>query len=109
MYRKYIDTLPIVDSPEIFGQHSNAEMASLMGENRIICDALMILQGQSSTVAEENSEGKVLDLSSKILKKLPELIDYATTAKNIKRNPLDIVLLQEVLYIMIINLYLFPK
>lgn len=109
MYRNYIDTLPIVDSPEIFGQHSNAEMASLMGENRIICDALMILQGQSSTVAEENSEGKVLDLSSKILKKLPELIDYATTAKNIKRNPLDIVLLQEVLYIMIINLYLFPK
>jgi len=109
MCRNYIDTLPTVDSPEIFGQHSNAEMASLMGENRIICDALMILQGQSSTVAEENLEDKVLDLSSKILKKLPELIDYETTAKNIKRNPLDIVLLQEVFYIIIINLYLLPK
>ncbi|XP_025195967.1 dynein heavy chain 2, axonemal [Melanaphis sacchari] len=96
MYRSYIDTLPIVDRPEIFGQHGNAEMASFMGENRIICDALMILQGQSSTVTEENMEGKVLDLSTKILKKLPDLIDYASTAKNIKRNPLDIVLLQEV-------------
>ncbi|XP_026819508.1 dynein heavy chain 2, axonemal-like [Rhopalosiphum maidis] len=95
MYRNYIDSLPNVDSPEIFGQHGNAEMASLMGENRIICDALMILQGQS-TVAEENTEGKVLDLSSKILKKLPDLIDYDTTAKNIKRFPLDIVLLQEI-------------
>lgn len=103
MYRNYIDTLPIVDSPEIFGQHSNAEMASLMGENRIICDALMILQGQSSTVAEENTEGKVLNLSTNILRKLPDLIDYATTAKNIKRNPLDIVLLQEVFDIIIIN------
>jgi len=109
MYRSYIDTLPIVDSPEIFGQHGNAEMASLMGENRLICDALMILQGQSSTVAEENIEGKVLDLSTKILKKLPDLIDYATTAKNIKRNPLDIVLLQEVFVLVIINHYLFTK
>jgi len=97
MYRNYIDSLPNVDSPEIFGQHGNAEMASLMGENRLICDALMILQGQS-TVAEENTEGKVLDLSSKILKKLPDLIDYDTTAKNIKRFPLDIVLLQEVFF-----------
>lgn len=104
MYRSYIDTLPIVDSPELFGQHSNAEMASLMAENRLICDALMILQGQSSTVAEENTEERVLVLSSKILEKLPDLIDYATTAQNIKRNPLDIVLLQEVFVIVIINL-----
>lgn len=102
MYRNYIESLPIVDSPEIFGQHSNAEMASLMAENRIICDALMILQGQS-TVAEENTEGKVLDLSTEILKKLPDMIDYETTAKNIKRNPLDIVLLQEVFFIITIH------
>jgi len=87
-----------VDSPEAFGQHSNAEMASLMGVNRMVCETLMVLQGQSSTVAEENIEDKVLDLSIKILRKIPDEIDYETTAKNIgtKKNPLDVVLLQEV-------------
>lgn len=97
-YKDFIKQLPIVDSPEAFGQHSNAEMASLMGVNRMVCETLMVLQGQSSTVAEENIEDKVLDLSIKILRKIPDEIDYETTAKNIgtKKNPLDVVLLQEV-------------
>lgn len=97
-YRDYIDTLPIVDIPEAFGQHSNAEMASLMGVNRTVCETLMVLLGTSSTAAEENKEEKVLALSSKILEKIPDQIDYETTAKNIgaKRNPLDVILLQEV-------------
>lgn len=69
-----------------------------MGVNRMVCETLMVLQGQSSTVAEENIEDKVLDLSTKILRKIPDEIDYETTVKNIgtKKNPLDVVLLQEV-------------
>lgn len=100
-YRDFIKQLPTVDSPEVFGQHSNAEMASLMGINRTACETLIVLQGQSSTVDEENIEEKVLSLSSKILKTIPEKIDYATTVKNIgtKKNPLQVVLLQEVLTI----------
>lgn len=95
----FIDTLPSVDSPEAFGQHSNAEMASLMEINRMVCDTLLVLQGQSSAVAEENKEEKVLVLCSEILKKIPNLIDYDTTVKNIgaKRGPLNVVLLQEVI------------
>lgn len=97
-YRDFIDTLPFVDSPEAFGQHFNAEMASLMEVNRTVCETLLIFQGQSSSVDEDNKEENVLNLSSKILSQLPELIDYDATAKNIgiKRNPLDVVLLQEV-------------
>lgn len=96
-YREYIESLPIVDSPEAFGQHSNAEMASLMGFNRIVCDTLMVLQGQS-TIAEENKEDQVLALSSEILKKIPDQIDYDNTVKNIgiNRSPMEVVLLQEV-------------
>lgn len=96
-YREYIESLPIVDSPEAFGQHSNAEMASMMGFNRIVCDTLMVLQGQS-TIAEENKEEKVLALSTEILKKIPDQIDYDSTVKNIgiKRSPMEVVLLQEV-------------
>lgn len=97
LYKNYIESLPIVDSPEAFGQHSNAEMASLMGFNRIVCDTLMVLQGQSSIV-EENKEEKVLVLSSEILKKIPDQIDYDTIVKTIgiKRSPMEVVLLQEV-------------
>lgn len=98
MYRDFVDSLPSVDNPEAFGQNSNAEMASLMEVNRMFCETLMVIHGQLSTVNEENKEKKVLYLSSKILKKLPVQVDYATTANNIgiKRNPLDVVLLQEV-------------
>lgn len=98
-YRDFIDTLPFVDSPEVFGQHFNAEMASLMEVNRTVCETLMIFQGQSSSVNEDNKEENVLILSSKILSQLPEQMDYDATVKNIgiKRNPLDVVLLQEVL------------
>lgn len=97
-YRDFIDTLPFVDSPEVFGQHFNAEMASLMEVNRTVCETLMIFQGQSSSVNEDNKEENVLILSSKILSQLPEQMDYDATVKNIgiKRNPLDVVLLQEV-------------
>ncbi|XP_050431508.1 dynein axonemal heavy chain 2 [Adelges cooleyi] len=98
-YRDYISTLPVVDSPQAFGQHPNSDMASLMGENRIFCETLMALQGPSSGGGEEYKEEKVLNLLSKILHKIPEIIDYDTTVKNIgtKRNPLDVVLLQEIL------------
>lgn len=100
----FIDTLPNVDGPEVFGQHSNAEMASLMEANRMVCDTLLALQGQSSSVAEENKEEKVLVLCSEILKKIPDLIDYDATVNNIgaKRGPLNVVLLQEVIIMLIL-------
>lgn len=100
-YTDYIESLPIVDSPEVFGQNSNAEMTSLMGLNRVICETLLVFQGQSSVVAEDNVEDKVLILSTTILEKMPGQIDYNYTIKNMgsKRSPLDVVLLQEVISI----------
>lgn len=109
----YIETLPNVDNPDVFGQNTNAEMSSLMEMNRALCETLLVFQGQSSTVTEEYKEGKVLVLSSKILQKFPDQIDYTNTLKNIgtKKMPLDIVLLQEVYLIfeIIIGDIQFPK
>jgi len=101
MYRDFIESLPTVDNPEAFGQNSNAEMTSLMGVNRTVCETLMVIHGQSSTVSEETKEMNVFHMSSKILKKLPNEINYAIVASTIgtKRNPLDVVLLQEVFMI----------
>lgn len=97
-YRDFVDQLPAVDPPNAFGQHSNAEMASLMGVNRTACETLLTLQGRSSSADEENVEDKVLELVSRILKKMPDAIDYAMAVKTVgaKKNPLDVVLLQEV-------------
>lgn len=97
-YIDYIETLPNVENPDVFGQNTNAEMSSLMEVNRVLCETLLVFQEKSSTVAEENKEGKVLVLSSKILQKFPDQIDYTNTVKNIgtKKMPLDVVLLQEV-------------
>lgn len=97
-YIDYIETLQNVDNPEVFGLNTNAEISSLMEVNRVLCETLLVFHVQSSIEEEENKEGKVLLLSSKILQKCPDQIDYNYTEKNIgnKKMPLDVVLLQEV-------------
>lgn len=47
-YRDYITTLPNIDRPEAFGQHSNADISSLISETRTLCETLMSLQLQGS-------------------------------------------------------------
>lgn len=58
-YIDYIVVLPNVDKPETFGQHSNADITSLMSETRMLCETLMSLQVQASASADESKEEKV--------------------------------------------------
>ena len=42
-YREYIDGLPLIDPPEVFGLHSNANIAYMTQEsNRVIATVLSI-------------------------------------------------------------------
>lgn len=58
-YMDFINILPNIDNPEAFGQHSNADITSLITEARCLCETLMSLQVQSSGGEQESKEEKV--------------------------------------------------
>lgn len=97
-YQDYITLLPNVDRPEAFGQHSNADITSLISEARMLFETLMSLQIQSSAGDSESQEEKVSQMAADVLSKIPEVIDYEHTEKLIgaHKAPLDVVLLQEI-------------
>ncbi|KAI8821286.1 dynein heavy chain and region D6 of dynein motor-domain-containing protein [Fimicolochytrium jonesii] len=96
--RDYINSLPGADKPEVFGQHSNADIASQIKESANMLQSLLSLQPQVSSTGGASIEDKVLALAADILRKLPENIDYTTTYKLIQHDlsPTNVVLLQEI-------------
>lgn len=97
-YQDFITLLPSIDRPEAFGQHPNADITSLISETRSLFETLMSLQVQRKSGVEESKEDKVLQLASDVQSKIPNLMDYETTEKNMgyHKSPLDVVLLQEI-------------
>jgi dynein heavy chain len=105
-FRDYVQTLPPSDKPEVFGQHSNADIASQIRESNIILDTLLSLQPQISSGAGITREEKVLGIVTDLLKRLPECIDYEATYASVKHDmsPFNVVLLQEIKrYNMLLN------
>ncbi|XP_062849650.1 dynein axonemal heavy chain 2 [Trichomycterus rosablanca] len=102
VYREYINMLPPVEHPEVFGQHPNADIASQISETRTLFDTLLSLQPQvtsSATTGEgPTREDKVLELSADVRQKIPDQVDYEGTCKLLQDDPspLNVVLLQEI-------------
>ena len=95
-----------MDHPEAFGQHPNADIASQITETRTLLETLLSLQPQVSAGAGgQTVEDKVLQLAGDVLSKVPDPLDYDGTAKILKDDlsPVNVVLLQEVLKIIIIS------
>lgn len=87
-----------MDRPEVFGQHPNADITSLISETRSLFATLMSLQIQAKSSETESKEDKVAQLAADVQSKIPHPMDYETTEKNMGYNktPLDVVLLQEI-------------
>uniref|UniRef100_A0A1I8MW68 Dynein axonemal heavy chain 2 n=1 Tax=Musca domestica TaxID=7370 RepID=A0A1I8MW68_MUSDO len=96
-YLDQIQQFPTFDRPEAFGQHPNADIASLIGETRLLFETLISMQVQSSASVGESKEQKVLRLAHDIASSTPDELNYEQTAKliGLKRTPLEVVLLQE--------------
>ncbi|CAN9505279.1 unnamed protein product [Ophioblennius macclurei] len=101
-YREYINNLPATENPEVFGQHSNAGIASQIAETRSLFDILLSLQPQVTTATatgtQMSREDKVLELLAAIRQKVPKCIDYERTWSLLQDmpTPLNVVLLQEI-------------
>ncbi|XP_056004113.1 dynein axonemal heavy chain 6-like isoform X1 [Ostrea edulis] len=103
-YRDYIETLPIVDEPEIFGMHENANIAFQAEEtNHLISTILDVQPRQSSGGTGKSNDDIVYDLAESILGKLMDKLDieqanqemFEPDAKG-RLNSLTTVLTQEV-------------
>lgn len=61
-YRDYIRLLPNIDRPEAFGQHTNADIATLITDTRMLFETMLSIQGQQTTSVAEgelSTEDKV--------------------------------------------------
>ncbi|CAG9862849.1 unnamed protein product [Phyllotreta striolata] len=97
-YLDYIALLPNTDRPEAFGQHPNADIASLISESRNLFETLMSLEVQSEASGGMSKEQKVAELAKDIYDRVPRPLDYFQLEKSmgVNKTPLDVVLLQEI-------------
>jgi dynein heavy chain len=60
LYKDFINSMPITDHPEAFGQHSNADVASQIQESKTLFDTLLaVLPQKSSATVEKEVENEV--------------------------------------------------
>lgn len=97
-YKDFVTNLPLVDPPEAFGQHPNADISSMIKETRTLLDTLISMQPAIAASSGGTQEEKVLEMAADFMNRIPTNIDYAATAKLLadEPSPLNIVLLQEI-------------
>ena len=96
-YRRYIEEKLPIESPQMFGMHSNAEIGYLTAQSETIFNTIIEVQGGSSTGGSKNEEEGVMarlsDFKHKILNKSFILIDIRGKMKEM--TPYNVVCLQE--------------
>ncbi|XP_025092040.1 dynein heavy chain 10, axonemal-like isoform X1 [Pomacea canaliculata] len=95
---EYIETLPLANSPEVFGLHPNAEIGYYTQAARDIWARLVDLQPQSSETSTGISREEIIDkIATDVLGKLPTEFDVIKIRKafGLDVSPTSVVLLQE--------------
>ena len=94
---EHIEKLPLVNSPEVFGLHSNAEIGYLTSAVREIWTHLVSMQPRTGATGKGISrEEFIASLASDVLARLPVLFDIGRIYKSYGTpTPCQIVLLQE--------------
>ncbi|XP_037101848.1 dynein heavy chain 6, axonemal [Syngnathus acus] len=76
LYIEYIENLPIIDDPEIFGMHENANLAFQRRETMILINTILDVNPRSSAqLGAKSNDEIVCELADAILAKLPERLD----------------------------------
>uniref|UniRef100_A0A8C5DEH4 Dynein heavy chain n=1 Tax=Gouania willdenowi TaxID=441366 RepID=A0A8C5DEH4_GOUWI len=84
-YKEYIESLPIIDDPEIFGMHENANQAFQRQETTTLINTILEVNPRSSaSLGEKSNDDIVSELAELILTKLPgRLMSLITLQKAI--------------------------
>ncbi|XP_029949300.1 dynein heavy chain 6, axonemal [Salarias fasciatus] len=83
-YRKYIESLPIIDDPEIFGMHENANLAFQRQETMTLINTILDVNPRSSARhGAKSNDDIVCELAESVLSKLPERLDMDQAAETL--------------------------
>ncbi|KAL1513082.1 hypothetical protein ABEB36_002553 [Hypothenemus hampei] len=97
-YIAFIDELPLTNSPEVFGLHSNAEIGYYTQATKEMWNILIELQPQVSSSEQGISREEFIELvANDVLKKIPEEYEVWQVRRYFQRmmSPTTVVLLQE--------------
>ncbi|EKX52600.1 hypothetical protein GUITHDRAFT_157080 [Guillardia theta CCMP2712] len=96
-YAAFIEALPLLSGPEVFGLHSNAEIDYLNKASANILSNLIELQPRTSAGSEGATREEVVGaVANDIVSKIPELFDMPKLRKTLPSpSPTQVVLLQE--------------
>jgi dynein heavy chain len=74
-YMAYIKSLPINDTPEIFGLHDNANITFAQNETYSMLAALLLLQPKISSGGGRSREEVMVETANNILEQIPKPVD----------------------------------
>uniref|UniRef100_A0A8C1HJH3 AAA+ ATPase domain-containing protein n=1 Tax=Cyprinus carpio carpio TaxID=630221 RepID=A0A8C1HJH3_CYPCA len=100
-YHAHIDTLPLVDTPEVFGLHSNADITYQTNMANETLNTILNIQPKDSSSGEgETRESSVQKMASEMLEKLPaDYVPHEVKMNNLQKmgafQPMTIFLRQE--------------
>jgi len=95
LYREVCSGLPVVDRPECYGQHSNADVASQISSGNTMLETIVSLQPRAADASGVTPEDKVYALADDLLTLLPEPIDVGAKTGEGDGSALFVVLTQE--------------
>lgn len=103
-YKEFVDNFPIIEEPEIFGMHENANIAYQLNETKSIINTILEIQPKIDSGNDEKSTSDIVyELADIIMNKIELKIDHDKCNKlhyekdKIGRLPsLTIVLIHEV-------------
>ncbi|KAJ3339608.1 Dynein heavy chain 5, axonemal, partial [Kappamyces sp. JEL0680] len=100
-YRLSIESLPISDTPDVFGLHPNADISTQTKESQRMLETIMSIQPKDSgSGGGETREEAVKRMANELLSKLPESFDKNRTKILLQKQgaakPLSIFLSQEI-------------
>lgn len=83
VYRQYIDQLPLIDNPEVFGLHENANITNQNQESEKIISTILAIQPRIGGGAGGRSPDEiVLERSKELKKNLPALLEKSIAKKD---------------------------
>ena len=85
-YLSYIKSLPLIQTPEIFGFHENADITKDIADTNNLFTSILATQERASSGGGKSNEETVKELASDILSKLPA--DYNIPEAQ-KKYPVD--------------------
>jgi dynein heavy chain len=86
-YLEYIKSLPLNQSPEVFGIHDNGDIARQLSETRLLFESIIKTQENSlSTGGGQSSDETIFEVSKDILQRITKPFDLM---KAMKKYPVD--------------------